>query len=61
MLIFALMFWLGLRLYTQILSNMTELIDKLGEAFIEDRQTYRMIGELIKAERLPKDGRTNNE
>lgn len=30
---------------------MAELIDKLGVAFIEDRQTYRMLGELVKAER----------
>ncbi len=31
-------------------SDMAELVDKLGEAFIEDRQTYRLIGELIKEE-----------
>lgn len=48
---FALVAFWGLRLYRQILSDMTELVDKLGVAFIEDRQTYRMIGDLIQEER----------
>lgn len=48
---FLVVAWFGLRLYHRVMSDMAELIDKLGVAFIEDRQTYRMLGELVKAER----------
>ena len=51
LIIFSVILYYGLKLYVKILGEMTGLIDKLGEAFIEDRQTYRMIGELVKEER----------
>lgn len=49
--VFCWIIYHGMRLITKSHSDMTELVDKLGEAFIEDRQTYRLIGELIQEER----------
>jgi len=55
--LFVFIVYKGVVLLATVLTNMTELINILGEALVEEKQAYRRVRELI--ERMEKDGRFN--
>lgn len=45
--LFSFIIYQGIKSLTSVLDRLTSLIDILGEALIEEKQTYRRIRELI--------------